>query len=48
MPISNYKFDCSGMTEDGQEVTVKDHLKVLYEKACQQKLWGIVRHIAGA
>jgi hypothetical protein len=28
-------------------VTVKDLLKVLYEKACQQKLWGLVRHTAG-
>ena len=28
-------------------VTVKDLLKVLYEKACTQKLWGLVRHTAG-
>ena len=28
-------------------MTVKDLLKVLYEKACQQKLWGLVRHTAG-
>jgi hypothetical protein len=33
--------------EDVQNVTVKDLLKVLYEKACQQKLWGLVRHTAG-
>jgi len=28
-------------------VTVKDLLKGLYDKACQQKLWGLVRHSAG-
>lgn len=28
-------------------VTVRDLLKLLYEKACQQKLWGLVRHTAG-
>ncbi|KAJ9596970.1 hypothetical protein L9F63_012000, partial [Diploptera punctata] len=37
----------TGIVEDGKPVTVKDLLKVLYEKACQQKLWGIVRHTAG-
>lgn len=26
---------------------VKDLLKILYEKACQQNLWGLVRHTAG-
>lgn len=26
---------------------MKDLLKSLYEKACQQKMWGIVRHSAG-
>jgi phosphorylase kinase alpha/beta subunit len=36
-----------GILEDAQNVTVKDLLKVLYEKACQQKLWGLVRHTAG-
>jgi hypothetical protein len=36
-----------GIMEDAQNVTVKDLLKVLYEKACQQKLWGLVRHTAG-
>lgn len=35
------------MLESGHIVTVKDLLKGLYEKACQQKLWGIVRHSAG-
>lgn len=35
------------MVEQGKSVTVKDLLKVLYEKACQQKLWGLVRHTAG-
>ncbi|CAB3360738.1 Hypothetical predicted protein [Cloeon dipterum] len=37
----------TGETEDGQCVTVKDHMKVLFEKACQHKLWNIVRHTAG-
>lgn len=40
----NYK---TGLSEDGKSVSVKDLLKVLYEKACQQKLWGLVRHTAG-
>lgn len=35
------------MQEGGKAVTVKDLLKVLYEKACTQKLWGLVRHTAG-
>lgn len=35
------------MLENGKHVTVKDLLKVLYEKACSQKLWGLVRHTAG-
>lgn len=30
-----------------QIVTVKDLLKELYEKACQEKKWALVRHIAG-
>ncbi|XP_014102518.1 probable phosphorylase b kinase regulatory subunit alpha isoform X7 [Bactrocera oleae] len=37
----------TGMLEDGRVVTVRDLLKGLYEKACQQKLWGLVRHTAG-
>nr|CAD7576858.1 unnamed protein product [Timema californicum] len=37
----------TGTTVDGKPVTVKDLLKLLYEKACQQKLWGLVRHSAG-
>ncbi|XP_077292569.1 putative phosphorylase b kinase regulatory subunit alpha isoform X2 [Arctopsyche grandis] len=37
----------TGMLEMGRVVTVKDLLKGLYEKACQQKLWGLVRHTAG-
>lgn len=37
----------TGMLENGKAVTVKDLLKVLYEKACTQKLWGLVRHTAG-
>lgn len=36
-----------GMKEDGKPVLVKDLLKILYEKACQQNLWGLVRHTAG-
>lgn len=37
----------TGVVEDGKPVTVRDLLKQLYEKACQQKLWGLVRHTAG-
>ncbi|XP_012269877.1 probable phosphorylase b kinase regulatory subunit alpha isoform X2 [Athalia rosae] len=37
----------TGMLEEGRPVTVKDLLKGLYQKACQQKMWGIVRHTAG-
>ncbi|KAK2581743.1 hypothetical protein KPH14_002224 [Odynerus spinipes] len=37
----------TGMVEEGHPVLVKDLLKDLYEKACQQKMWGIVRHTAG-
>ncbi|CAK9801003.1 Probable phosphorylase b kinase regulatory subunit alpha [Anthophora plagiata] len=36
----------TGMVE-GHPVLIKDLLKDLYEKACQQKMWGIVRHTAG-
>ena len=36
-----------GMLDEGRIVTVRDLLKGLYEKACQQKLWGLVRHSAG-
>lgn len=35
------------MLEGGRVVTVRMLLKGLYEKACQQKLWGLVRHTAG-
>lgn len=28
-------------------MTVRGLLKGLYEKACQQKMWGLVRHTAG-
>lgn len=35
------------MLEAGRVVTVRALLKGLYEKACQQKLWGLVRHTAG-
>ncbi|XP_014208892.1 probable phosphorylase b kinase regulatory subunit alpha isoform X2 [Copidosoma floridanum] len=37
----------TGMVENDHPVLVKDLLKGLYEKACQQKMWGIVRHTAG-
>ncbi|GLV35729.1 uncharacterized protein CBL_01120 [Carabus blaptoides fortunei] len=37
----------TGMLENGRVITVKDLLKGLYEKACEQKLWGLVRHTAG-
>ncbi|XP_045533876.1 probable phosphorylase b kinase regulatory subunit alpha isoform X6 [Papilio machaon] len=37
----------TGMLENGKPVTVKELLKALYEKACTQKLWGLVRHTAG-
>ncbi|XP_070508631.1 probable phosphorylase b kinase regulatory subunit alpha [Chironomus tepperi] len=37
----------TGMLDSGRVVTVRDLLKDLYEKACQQKLWGLVRHTAG-
>jgi phosphorylase kinase alpha/beta subunit len=36
-----------GMLEGGRIVTVRDLLKGLYEKACQLKQWGLVRHTAG-
>ncbi|XP_055604017.1 probable phosphorylase b kinase regulatory subunit alpha isoform X1 [Uranotaenia lowii] len=36
-----------GMLEEGRIVTVRGLLKGLYEKACQQKMWGLVRHTAG-
>nr|XP_037870704.1 probable phosphorylase b kinase regulatory subunit alpha isoform X2 [Bombyx mori] len=51
--ILQYLVDTHGldfntdMLENGKVVTVKDLLKVLYEKACTQKLWGLVRHTAG-
>ncbi|XP_022160580.1 probable phosphorylase b kinase regulatory subunit alpha isoform X1 [Myzus persicae] len=37
----------TGMKEDYKPVLVKDLLKLLYEKACQQNHWGLVRHTAG-
>jgi phosphorylase kinase alpha/beta subunit len=36
-----------GVDENNAPLTVKDLLKGLYDKACQQKLWGLVRHSAG-
>ncbi|KAH9640651.1 hypothetical protein HF086_000595 [Spodoptera exigua] len=46
--VDTHGLDFStGMQENGKMVTVKDLLKVLYEKACTQKLWGLVRHTAG-
>lgn len=37
----------TGKMEDGSAIRVKDLLKDLYEKACRQKNWGLVRHTAG-
>ncbi|KAK9886885.1 hypothetical protein WA026_019143 [Henosepilachna vigintioctopunctata] len=37
----------TGMEEFGKRITVRDLLKGVYQKACQQKLWGLVRHTAG-
>lgn len=37
----------TGLGKDDQVVTVKDLLKDLYEKACQEKRWALVRHVAG-
>ncbi|XP_031338825.1 probable phosphorylase b kinase regulatory subunit alpha isoform X4 [Photinus pyralis] len=51
--ILQYLVDTKGldfqtdMIDNGRKVTVRDLLKGLYEKACQQKLWGLVRHTAG-
>ncbi|XP_030028189.2 probable phosphorylase b kinase regulatory subunit alpha isoform X3 [Manduca sexta] len=51
--ILQYLVDTHGLDfntdiiENGKAVTVKDLLKALYEKACTQKLWGLVRHTAG-
>ncbi|XP_016984687.1 probable phosphorylase b kinase regulatory subunit alpha isoform X7 [Drosophila rhopaloa] len=44
---ANANHAAAGMLEEGRVVTVRDLLKGLYEKACQQKLWGLVRHTAG-
>ncbi|BFG00459.1 probable phosphorylase b kinase regulatory subunit alpha [Drosophila madeirensis] len=46
-PSNNDSSHSEGMLEEGRVVTVRDLLKGLYEKACQQKLWGLVRHTAG-
>ncbi|KAG4068027.1 hypothetical protein HA402_010713 [Bradysia odoriphaga] len=43
----NESSHSEGMLEEGRVVTVRMLLKGLYEKACQQKLWGLVRHTAG-
>uniref|UniRef100_A0A0A9Y4T2 Phosphorylase b kinase regulatory subunit n=1 Tax=Lygus hesperus TaxID=30085 RepID=A0A0A9Y4T2_LYGHE len=51
--ILQYLIDTQGMefqtgaSEDGSPITLKDLLKILYGKACQQKLWGLVRHTGG-
>ena len=37
----------TGKMEDGTPIRVKELLKDLYEKACRQKNWGLVRHTAG-
>jgi len=50
--ILHYFFISQGLLWDtgigsGTPVTVKDLLKSLYDKACHQKHWALVRHIAG-
>lgn len=37
----------TGLGSDQDKVTIKDLLKDLYEKACHEKKWSLVRHIAG-
>ncbi|CAL4060069.1 unnamed protein product, partial [Meganyctiphanes norvegica] len=37
----------TGSMIEGQPVSVKDLLKDLYERACHQKHWALVRHTAG-
>ncbi|XP_055710189.1 probable phosphorylase b kinase regulatory subunit alpha isoform X2 [Phlebotomus papatasi] len=44
---NSFQSNTKGMLEEGRVVTVRTLLKGLYEKACQQKLWGLVRHTAG-
>lgn len=44
---NSFQSNIKGMLEEGRVVTVRTLLKGLYEKACQQKLWGLVRHTAG-
>uniref|UniRef100_A0A1L8E243 Phosphorylase b kinase regulatory subunit n=1 Tax=Nyssomyia neivai TaxID=330878 RepID=A0A1L8E243_9DIPT len=44
---NTFQSNTKGMLEEGRVVTVRTLLKGLYEKACQQKLWGLVRHTAG-
>lgn len=44
---ANDDSQSKGMLEEGRVVTVRGLLKGLYEKACQQKMWGLVRHTAG-
>ena len=37
----------TGKMADGKPIRVRDLLKDLYEKACREKNWGLVRHTAG-
>ncbi|CAL1283132.1 unnamed protein product [Larinioides sclopetarius] len=37
----------TGLGGQNETVTIKDLLKDLYEKACHEKKWALVRHIAG-
>lgn len=37
----------TGSVIEGQPVTIKDILKDVYERACHQKNWALVRHSAG-
>ncbi|GAB6025908.1 hypothetical protein CHUAL_011880 [Chamberlinius hualienensis] len=50
--ILQYFVYCKGLNWDTginerSKVTVKDLLKSLYDKACSEKHWALVRHIAG-
>ncbi|KAK6641154.1 hypothetical protein RUM44_012863 [Polyplax serrata] len=45
--VNKKGLQCCTGASDGKVTTVKDLLKNLYVKACEQKLWGLVRHAAG-
>ena len=37
----------TNILHNGQSMTVRDLLKEVYEKACTEKKWALVRHSAG-